>query len=76
MKLIIAGSRSISPAEFSKGIEISKLAKKATIVISGTAKGADQLGESWAAANGLKMDKYSQKIMACTFGGPPGRVNR
>ena len=58
MKLIIAGSRSISPAEFSRGIQESQLAKQATVVISGCAKGADQLGESWAAANNLPIQKF------------------
>lgn len=57
MRTIIAGSRGItSPhivdsAARASGIDV-------TVVLSGTANGADKLGEAWAEANGIPVERY------------------
>lgn len=55
MKLIIAGSRGITnPSVLEQAIVASKFAEEEiTEVVSGGARGADALGEQWAAAHGV-----------------------
>lgn len=51
-KVVIAGSRSVTDIHI---VEAALTASRfqPTLVISGTARGADQLGEQWAAARGI-----------------------
>lgn len=52
MKVIIAGSRSFADFEQME-YAMSKLPWKVEEVVSGCARGADTLGEKWAAKNGI-----------------------
>lgn len=57
MRTIIAGSRSCNNyQELLKAI--ASLPWKPTVVLSGTARGVDQLGEKWAFENGVPLEKY------------------
>jgi len=58
VKIIIAGSRSINEVDFEDAVKKSQLLKSATTIISGTAKGADQLGEDWAKSQNLSIERY------------------
>jgi hypothetical protein len=62
MRIIIAGTRTFNDFEFLKS-EMAKfrasLQKESPLeVVSGCAKGADTLGESWASQEGLKIHRY------------------
>ncbi len=58
MKIVIAGSRTIdSIYELNIAIALSKFNNKITEVVSGTATGADQLGETWAIQNNIPIKK-------------------
>ncbi len=57
MKVIIAGSRSITDYDFVCRV-IEESCFKITEVISGTARGVDQLGERWAKENGIPVAKF------------------
>lgn len=59
MKLIIAGSRSLSgqPHLIGKAIEESKFTD-ITEIVSGTATGIDRLGEEWATNNGKIITRF------------------
>lgn len=48
MKTIIAGSRDISNEDFLTALYKCPFLAEITVVISGTARGADKYGESWA----------------------------
>ncbi len=70
MKLIIAGSRGFNDVvTFARVLEfITKDMGNDITVISGTARGADQLGEQWAKGRGLPVirmpadwDRYGRK---------------
>lgn len=57
MRTIIAGSRkNITMADVLDAIKICPW--EPTVVISGTAKGVDSFGESWAYANGIPIERY------------------
>lgn len=57
MKIIIAGSRSITSMEHVvRAIELSGF--KITEVVSGGAKGVDQLGEAWASINDIPIKPF------------------
>lgn len=57
MRTIIAGSRTANdPNDLS--IAISECGWKPTIVLSGCARGADKLGEDWANANSVTIERY------------------
>lgn len=57
MKTIIAGSRNCTEiAELL--IALSRCGWQPTTVVSGTARGADKLGERWAAAHGLLIEQF------------------
>lgn len=57
MKVIIAGSRSITDYELvKKAVKASGF--EITEVVSGAARGPDQLGERWAAENGIPVIQF------------------
>lgn len=61
MKVIIAGSRELTDYEFAKktiDMAISELAISVTEVVSGGARGADKMGEDWAAENGIEVTPF------------------
>lgn len=59
MKVIIAGSRSLAghPHLVGRAVQESGFAD-ITEVVSGTARGIDQLGEEWAKLNGKKVTRF------------------
>ena len=57
MKTIIAGSRDFQDYEKMKEV-LDKLPWKVTQVISGNARGADQMGEWWAQQNEIELRIY------------------
>lgn len=57
MKLIIAGSRNFEDYELLKA-RVEALPFKVTQVISGNARGADQMGEWWAQQNEIELRVY------------------
>ena len=57
MRTIIAGSRTITnPHVIAKAI--AQADWEISCVVSGTARGVDKLGEQWAEANGVDIDRY------------------
>lgn len=60
MKLIIAGSRSLSSAMYVDLIDslILEYGLKPTEIVSGCAKGIDTLGEIWARENSIPIKKF------------------
>jgi hypothetical protein len=56
MKLIVAGSRGFNNYGLLSD-EINNLSEEITEIISGTARGADQLGEKYADYHGIKIVK-------------------
>ena len=60
MKLIIAGSRSLSSAMYVDLIDflIIDYGLKPTEIVSGCAKGIDTLGEIWALENSIPIKKF------------------
>lgn len=64
MKLVIFGSRKFNDYEFLKQkVEETLLLSNITptLVISGTCKGADLLGEKWAKENNILIEKFPAK---------------
>lgn len=57
MKVIIAGSRGITDYQFVCNV-IKESCFNITEVVSGTAKGVDQLGERWAKDNNVPVHKF------------------
>ena len=57
MKTIIAGSRGITDLSIVRQAVIH-CPWEITRVVSGTARGVDQLGEAWAADLGIDVDRY------------------
>lgn len=57
MRTIIAGSRDIVNFNLLKEA-ITKCDWVPTVVISGTARGADQLGEDWAEENNIPVERF------------------
>ena len=64
MKLIIAGSRSFTSYELLK-FEVKKFIieqnNRPALIISGTARGADKLGERFATEYGIPIDRWPAK---------------
>lgn len=61
MRTIIAGSRGLTdPALIETAVLDALLCAgiNPTVVLSGTAEGVDRLGEAWAAAQGLAVERY------------------
>jgi hypothetical protein len=57
MKCIIAGSRDLNDYEMvDEAVRLSGF--RITEVLSGTARGVDQLGEAWAASNGVAVRRF------------------
>jgi len=60
MRTIIAGSREgVEPYHLVSALQ--QIDWVPTAIISGTAKGADKLGEQWAIANNVPLEKYPAK---------------
>lgn len=57
MRVIIAGSRSLTNCDISKLVRESGF--NVTTVLSGTAKGVDEAGETWALKNTIPLERYS-----------------
>ena len=61
MRTIIAGSREI--VDYELLVDLMEEAAAAgifpTVVLSGTARGVDKLGERWAEENGVPLERYS-----------------
>lgn len=57
MRTIIAGSRSISRIQHIR-YAAETCGWDLTVVLSGCASGADRLGEKWAEANGIPVERY------------------
>jgi hypothetical protein len=60
MRTIIAGSRGVADFDLLKET-ISKIDWKITTVLSGTARGVDQLGEQYARDNKIPLERYPAK---------------
>jgi hypothetical protein len=58
MKVIIAGSRATKAVDVRKALDRCRWINFASVVISGTAKGADREGEKWANENGIKVLRF------------------
>jgi len=61
MKTIIAGSRTITPEQFADIATKHINPKDVTEVVSGTARGADQLGEFWADLHNIPVKRFPAK---------------
>lgn len=57
MKIIIAGSRTFNDYSLLENV-LNQTLPFITEVVSGTAKGADQLGERWAYKNNIKIKQF------------------
>jgi hypothetical protein len=57
MRTIIAGSRDFTDYEKMEEI-MGRDVWKVSVVISGTARGADRLGERWAKENGIPVERF------------------
>lgn len=57
MKTIIAGSREFTDLDYMSAC-IEALDFTPTVIISGTARGADRLGEVWASKHSIPIDKF------------------
>ena len=57
MRVLIAGGRNFTDKDFLYKY-MSKFLGEVTVVISGTAKGADRLGEKWAIDNNIPVERY------------------
>lgn len=58
MRTIIAGSRTISITQETVAQAVRECGWDPSLVISGTAAGADQAGEAWAAANNVPIARF------------------
>lgn len=58
MRIIIAGSRTVSETQVREALEWCPWIGFVTCVVSGGAKGADQFGEKWASENGLEIKQF------------------
>ena len=57
MRTIIAGSRTFNDYKKMKSC-MKQIDWIPSIILSGTARGADRLGEKWAKENGISIEKY------------------
>lgn len=57
MRTIIAGSRTVTDYHHVEQA-VRDCGWKPTVVISGTARGADQLGEAWARENAVPLERF------------------
>lgn len=58
MRLIIAGSRNATEADVSAALSKCRWLGFVTAVVSGTARGADRFGESWAKHHSLEVIRF------------------
>lgn len=58
MRIIIAGSRTVTETQLRKALEWCPWIDFVSCVISGGAKGADQFGERWANETGLEVKQF------------------
>lgn len=58
MKLIIAGSRTIQPNVYPLLCAAIRKPNKVTEIVSGTARGADRLGERWADEHDIPVAQF------------------
>lgn len=61
MRVIVAGGREFNDYQLLKeslDIIFSNLNKEELVIISGTARGADQLGERYAMGNKIKLERF------------------
>lgn len=58
MRIIIAGSRSVSEEDVRRAIQLCPWAGFISAVVSGTAKGADEFGELWAMHNQIEVHRF------------------
>lgn len=69
MKTIIAGGREIKEYSYVlEAIERSGWKEQITLVLSGTARGVDKMGEFWADENGIPVRRFKPDYM--THGSP------
>jgi len=66
MKIIIAGSRNFSDYQFLKDkmdnfLKENNIARESLEIVSGTARGADILGERYATDNKIRLTKFPAK---------------
>jgi predicted Rossmann fold nucleotide-binding protein DprA/Smf involved in DNA uptake len=61
MRTIIAGSRQISDITQVEAAMRNNAAPRPTVVLSGCAPGVDTLGERWAVARGIPIERYPAK---------------
>lgn len=58
MKCIIAGSRTATCENVSRALEVCAWTPEITLVVSGTARGADKVGEWWAEKNSIEVKRF------------------
>lgn len=58
MRTIIAGSRSCSQIDIVRALQLCPFTNDISLVLSGTARGADTYGEKWARAHNLPIERY------------------
>jgi hypothetical protein len=71
MRVLIAGGRDFSDKEFLNRY-MDKYLDEVTMVISGTAKGADRLGEKWAHSHDIPVERYPAQW--ARYGGAAGPI--
>tara|TARA_R110002153_G_scaffold105397_1_gene243791 strand:+ start:236 stop:586 length:351 start_codon:yes stop_codon:yes gene_type:complete len=71
MRVLIAGGRNFTDKQFLEEY-MSKYLKEVTLVISGTAKGADRLGEKWAQSHSIPVERYPAQWSR--YGGAAGPI--
>lgn len=59
MRTIIAGSRGASWEQMAQALDQCPWKAQISLVVSGTAKGADTWGECWAAMNQIPVKRYA-----------------
>jgi len=58
MRIVIAGSRTVTEEEVRTALNQCDWIGFVTAIVSGTAKGADQFGERWAEERGIEIHRY------------------
>lgn len=59
MRIIIAGSRTIGQAGFDQAVSQCAWLGEAKTIVSGGARGVDQLAEAWASVKGIPVARYN-----------------